>query len=89
MHFWLPDGRRRFLAILPGIVVTMLAWFISATVFATYLERFANYFSTYAGLASIMVALVFLYIVASIFIVGAELNAAIGRYLDAREKVKP
>jgi membrane protein len=89
VHFWLPDGRRRFLTILPGIIVTMLAWFISAAVFATYLERFANYFSTYAGLASIMVALVFLYIVASIFIVGGELNAAIGRYLDAREKVKP
>jgi membrane protein len=35
------------------------------------------------------VALVFLYIVASIFIVGGELNAAIGRYLDAREKVRP
>ncbi len=89
VHFWLPDGKRRFLTILPGIVVTMLAWFVSAAMFATYLERFANYFSTYAGLASIMVALVFLYIVASIFIVGAELNAAIGRYLDAREKVRP
>jgi membrane protein len=89
VHFWLPDGKRRFLAILPGIAVTMLAWFISAAVFASYLERFANYFSTYAGLASIMVALVFLYIVASIFIVGAELNAAIGRYLEAREKVRP
>jgi membrane protein len=89
VHFWLPDGKRRFLTILPGIVVTMLAWFISAALFATYLERFANYFSTYAGLASIMVALVFLYIVASIFIVGAELNAAIGRYLEAREKVRP
>ena len=89
VHFWLPDGKRRLLTILPGIVVTMLAWFISAAMFATYLERFANYFSTYAGLASIMVALVFLYIVASIFIVGAELNAAIARYLDAREKVRP
>jgi membrane protein len=89
VHFWLPDGKRRLITILPGIVVTMLAWFISATLFATYLERFANYFSTYAGLASIMVALVFLYIVASIFIVGAELNAAVGRYLEAREKVRP
>jgi membrane protein len=89
VHFWLPDGKRRFLTILPGITVTMLAWFISAAMFASYLERFANYFSTYAGLASIMVALVFLYIVASIFIVGAELNAAIGRYLEAREKVRP
>lgn len=88
VHFWLPDGQRRLATILPGIVVTLLAWFISAAVFASYLNTFANYFSTYAGLASIMIALVFLYIVASIFIVGAELNAAIGRYLVARGKVR-
>jgi membrane protein len=88
VHFWLPDGKRKTLTILPGIVLTLVAWFISATVFATYLERFANYISTYAGLASIMIALVFLYIVAAIFIIGAELNAAIGRYLLARGKVR-
>jgi membrane protein len=88
VHFWLPDGKRNWRIILPGIAVTLIAWFISAAVFAAYLATFANYFSTYAGLASIMIALVFLYIVASIFIVGAELNAAIARYLAAREKVR-
>jgi membrane protein len=88
VHFWLPDGKRRTLTILPGIAMTLVAWFISAAIFASYLERFANYISTYAGLASIMIALVFLYIVAAIFIVGAELNAAIGRYLLARDKVR-
>jgi membrane protein len=88
VHFWLPDGKRNWLTILPGIVVTLIAWFISAAVFAAYLNTFANYFSTYAGLASIMVALVFLYIVASIFIVGGELNAAIGRYLAARGRLR-
>jgi membrane protein len=88
VHFWLPDGQRNWRIILPGIAVTLIAWFISAAVFAAYLNTFANYFSTYAGLASIMIALVFLYIIASIFIVGAELNAAIARYLAAREKVR-
>jgi membrane protein len=88
VHFWLPDGQRKWLTILPGIVITLVAWFVSAAVFAAYLNTFANYFSTYAGLASIMIALVFLYIVASIFIVGGELNAAIGRYLEARGKVR-
>jgi membrane protein len=45
--------------------------------FATYLEGFSSYVTTYAGLASIMIALVFLYIIAVIFIIGAELNASI------------
>ncbi len=88
VHFWLPDGKRKTLTILPGIAVTLLAWFVSAAVFASYLERFADYFSTYAGLGSIIIALVFLYIVAAIFILGGELNSAIGRYLEAREKVR-
>ena len=33
--------------------------------------------ATYAGLASIVVALFFFYIIAAIFIFGAEINAAI------------
>ena len=36
------------------------------------------------GLASIMIAVVFLYIVSAIFIIGGELNAAIRRYLARR-----
>jgi membrane protein len=87
VHLWLPDGQRPFKFILPGIVITLLAWVISAMVFATYLARFANYFSTYAGLASIMIALVFLYILSSIFIVGAEINAAIHLYAESRKRL--
>lgn len=87
VHFWLPAGRRRFRDIIPGLVFTLIGWVIGSTVFASYLENFANYVSTYAGLASIMVAVVFLYIVSLIFILGGELNAAITRYLEARARV--
>ncbi|MDX3927643.1 MAG: YihY/virulence factor BrkB family protein [Shinella sp.] len=79
-HLWLPAGKRRIADVLPGIVLTLLAWGIGAYAFASYLSTFANYVSTYAGLASIMVALVFLYIVGVIFILGAEINAAILKY---------
>lgn len=88
VHLWLPDGKRPFVLILPGIGLTLIAWVVSALVFASYLARFANYFSTYAGLASIMIALVFLYILAAIFIVGAEINAAINIYAEARSRLK-
>ena len=76
-HLWLPSGRRRLVDVLPGVAVTLIAWMAGALMFASYLKEFANYVSTYAGLASIMIALVFLYIVAAIFILGAEINAAI------------
>jgi membrane protein len=78
LHAWLPCGRRRFLQILPGIIFTLVASLISGIVFGQYLARFAsNYVTMYAGLASVIIALVFLYFIAAIFVFGGELNAAI------------
>jgi membrane protein len=78
LHAWLPAGRRGFLQILPGIIFTMVASLISGIVFGQYLARFANnYVTMYAGLASVIIALVFLYFTAAIFVYGGELNAAI------------
>ena len=88
VHMWLPAGRRRFRDILPGLVFTLVFWVVGSSAFAAYLGRFSSYASTYAGLASIMIALVFLYMVSAIFIIGGELNAAIRRYLDARANVR-
>jgi membrane protein len=49
-------------------------------VFGRYLSDFSyTYVNYYAGLASAMTALVFLYFTAWIFIYGGELNAAIAR----------
>jgi membrane protein len=78
LHAWVPAGRRSFLQILPGIVFTMAASLVSGIVFGQYLARFANnYVTMYAGLASVIIALVFLYFIAAIFVYGGELNAAI------------
>ena len=88
VHMWLPAGRRRLRDIVPGLLFTLVFWTIGSTIFATYIGNFGSYVSTYAGLASIMIALVFLYIVSAIFILGGELNASIKRYLDARAKVQ-
>jgi membrane protein len=87
VHFWLPAGRRRFKDIVPGLIFTLVFWVVGSSLFATYLGYFSSYASTYAGLASIMIALVFLYIVSVIFIMGGELNAAIKRFLEARARV--
>jgi membrane protein len=55
-------------------------WIAAGIAFGSFLAEFArSYVTTYAGLASVMIALVFLYMIASIFIFGGELNAAILR----------
>jgi membrane protein len=78
VHKWLPAGRRSILDIAPGIIITLAMWLITGVLFGRYLAQFASaYVTTYAGLASAMIALVFLYWTATIFIYGGELNAVI------------
>jgi len=97
LHAWVPAGRRGFLQILPGIVFTLVASLIAGIVFGQYLTRFANnYVTMYAGLASVIIALVFLYFIAAIFVYGGELNAAIiksrlpnGVSLQAAQSLEP
>jgi membrane protein len=85
---WLRAGRRPLLTIAPGIVVTLLLWLLAGELFGDYLTRFAyTYVTYYAGLASAMIALVFLYVIASIFIYGGELNAAILRWREGEAPV--
>ena len=85
-HKWLPGGSRRFADILPGLGVTLVLWLASGILFGRYLAEFANnYVTTYAGLASAMIALVFLYWIATIFVYGGELNAEILRERARRE----
>lgn len=79
-HLWLPAGKRKFLDVVPGIILTIIGWFGAAYIFGYYLSTFANYATTYAGLASIMIALVFLYMSAVIFMLGAEINAALMKF---------
>jgi len=77
-HKWLPAGRRRFRDIAPGVIVTLALWLATGILFGRYLAEFAsNYVTMYAGLASAMIALVFLYWSATIFVYGGGLNAAI------------
>lgn len=78
VHRWLPAGRRSFLEIAPGIVATLLLWLVGGAAFGRYLADYAfAYVNMYAGLASAMIALVFLYVCASIFIFGGELNSVV------------
>jgi membrane protein len=89
-HKWLPAGRRPLAAIAPGILVTLALWLAAGAAFGLYLAEFAyTYVTYYAGLASGMIALVFLYFTALIFIYGGELNAAIARARDNRRSRMP
>jgi membrane protein len=90
VHKWLPAGRRAFRDIAPGILATLALWLVAGTLFGRYLADFAFAYSIYyAGLASTMIALIFLYLTASIFIYGGELNATILKARHERAATSP
>lgn len=77
LHLKLPCGRRSIADVWPGIAVTVLLSSAYALGFALYLRGAAQtYVKTYAGLSSVMIALVFLYALSATFIYGGEFNAA-------------
>jgi len=79
-HIWLPAGRRPFSEIWPGVLATLIAWIAAASLFAFYLRSFSHYSVMYAGLAGIITAQIFLYLMAAILILGGEVNVALWRY---------
>ncbi|MER2267509.1 YihY/virulence factor BrkB family protein [Methylobacterium oxalidis] len=92
-HKFVAAGRRSLWSVLPGVAVTLGLWFLAGLGFGYYLDRFSSaYASTYGGLATAMVFLVFLYWLAAMFLFGGEINgtviAAKRRRLQARMQAR-
>ena len=83
-HYFLPDGKHRGGELFWGICVTIAGIFIGSKLFAIYLTNFADYASLYAGLAGIMIAIIYLYYFSVLILYGAEFNAALSRYNRSR-----
>lgn len=75
-HLYLPAGKRSIKDVMPGVIFTVIFWIFASVAFGAYLEQFADYVSTYAGLAGAMIGLLYLYLLGAIFIFGGEINAA-------------
>jgi membrane protein len=77
-HRFIAAGRRRIWDIVPGITTTLMLWLVGGGLFGWYLDSFAGaYVSTYGGLATAMVSLVFLYWLAAMFLFGGEVNGVL------------
>jgi membrane protein len=85
-HRVLPAHRPRLIELAPGVLLTFITSIVFGEAFGAYLSEYVrNYISMYAGLASVMIALVYLYWVALLFVFGGELNASIMR---ARQRLR-
>ena len=72
-----PDAKQRFRTVVPGAAVAVVLWAISSVGFSFYLANFSDYGVTYGSLGAAVGLLFYLYLSASIVLLGAEVNAAI------------
>jgi membrane protein len=61
----------------PGVLLTTLWWISVTTIMPAVLRNFFAYNLTYGGLAGVMIALFFFWLVGLGVVIGAELNAAL------------
>jgi membrane protein len=68
-----PANRPRLRDTWPGVLVAAVGYELAKTGFAIYLGHFAHYGAVYASLGSIIALLVFVYVAASVALLGAEI----------------
>jgi len=84
-HYILPARWLPLRHLWPGIAFTVVVWVLLAAGYSIYLARFAHFASTYAGLAGLIAALIFLYLSAAVMILGGEINRAIRQIRSERD----
>jgi membrane protein len=60
-----------------GAALAVVLWAVSSVGFSIYLANFADYGVTYGSLGAAVGLLFYLYLTASVVLLGAEVNAAI------------
>jgi membrane protein len=72
-----PDVEQRIRTVVLGAALAVVLWAIASVGFSFYLANFADYGVTYGSLGATVGLLFYLYLTASVVLLGAEVNAAI------------
>jgi membrane protein len=82
LYYVIPNVKLTFLEIIPGAVFTVLLWIISGNLLSRYIIYYNQLNIVYGSLGSIIITLLFFYLINMLFIYGAEFN-----YLYSRRRV--
>ena len=58
-----------------GSIFTTIIWTIATAIFSYYLKYFANYNLIYGNLSSIIILMMWIYIISYVFVMGIAINA--------------
>jgi membrane protein len=74
-----PATRPRLVWLSPGAVCALAGWVVASLGMRLYVGNFANYNAAYGSIGAVIVLMVWLYLIAGMLLVGAEINAVIVR----------
>lgn len=74
LYYWLPNIKQSLLAVMPGALLVVTLWVGGAGLISFYLDRISNVNLIYGSLSSLIVTMIFFYVMNVIFIYGAEFN---------------
>jgi membrane protein len=74
LYYLIPNAKLHFFEVIPGAFVSVVLWISSGYLLSKYIIYYNQLNVIYGSLGSIIVTLIFFYIVNMIFIYGAEFN---------------
>ena len=74
LYYILPNAKITFIEVLPGAVVTVILWLFSGYLLTKYLVYYTQLNIVYGSIASIIITLIFFFIINFLFIYGAAFN---------------
>jgi membrane protein len=77
IYYVIPNVKQGFRNICPGALLVVFSWLILGNLFSLYISSFDQVNIIYGSLASLIITLMFFFLIAMILIVGAEFNYAI------------
>lgn len=79
IYFLAPNVKQRFMATLPGAILSVACWIGLSYLLGIYFRYFGNYNRTYGTLAGVMALMTWLYWAYFILLAGGELNAELAK----------
>ena len=79
LYFLAPCVKQRFVATLPGAILTVVSWLALSSLLGIYFRHFANYSRTYGTLAGFIAFMTWFQWTSFALLVGAEMNAELAK----------
>lgn len=88
LYFLAPNVKQRFVATLPGAVLTVVCWVGLSYLLGLYFRHFASFNQTYGALGGAIALMMWLYWTSFIMLVGAEFNSELAKTTE-QGKLQP